>query len=194
MSDHVQLPAAALDDGLDPPARRRPHPQPHPSLPDSRSSQVLCEFSESALPSLEVAFMRPQFGRKLAKPDLTTNRRVPSTCGSSVNSTRVIWRSPGSACHRKAKRCVGSTVSITPRLLPRGPVEPSHERQPLRPDADRCWRARRTMHRVGPPASSSPDPRWRTGRMTSRSIESGTSKAHFSGPATKWLHSFGLLR
>src|SRR5260370_38509497 len=70
MWDHVQLPAATLDDGLDPPARRRPHSPPHPSLPDSRSSQVLCELSELALPSLQVAFSRPQLGSQARKAGL----------------------------------------------------------------------------------------------------------------------------
>src|SRR5207302_5288862 len=117
-------------------------------------------------------------GGKLAKPDSTTNRRVPSTCGSSVNSTRVIGGSPGLACHRNAKRCVGSTVSITPRLVPRGPVEPSQVKTTSPP-------GRRSMLACVPNQA----PSWSacvraaqtcaggTGRMTSRSIESGTSTA-----------------
>src|SRR5437763_7493389 len=80
MWDHVQLPGVALDGGLDPPARRRPHSQPHPSLPDSRSSQVLCEFSELALPSLQVAFTRPQFGSQACKARLDDKQ----TCALSV--------------------------------------------------------------------------------------------------------------
>src|SRR5260370_41963871 len=80
MWDHVQLPAATLDDGLDPPARRRPHSPPHPSLPDSRSSQGLCELSELALPSLQVAVSRPQLGSQARKAELDDKQ----TCALSV--------------------------------------------------------------------------------------------------------------
>src|SRR5947209_10739432 len=86
MSDHVQLPAATLDDGLDPPARRRPHSPPHPSLPDSRSSRVLCELCELALPSLRVALTRPQLGSQARKARFDDKQ----TCALRVRLEREL--------------------------------------------------------------------------------------------------------
>src|SRR5207237_2605603 len=68
--DRVQPPAATLDDGSDPLGRQRPRPGPRPSLPGSRGGQILREISELALPSLDMAFMRPQLGWQARKARL----------------------------------------------------------------------------------------------------------------------------
>src|SRR4051794_6235771 len=86
MWDHVQPPAATLDDGLDPPAPQRPHPRPHPLLNDSRSFQILCEFSELALPPLHVAVTRPQLGSQRRKAGLDDKQ----PCALSVRLEREL--------------------------------------------------------------------------------------------------------
>src|SRR5262249_9874317 len=123
----------------------------------------------------------------------TRRRRVPSGWGSSVNSTRVVWTVSGLGCQRNAKRCGGSTASITPRVAPRGPVEPSHVKTTSPP-------GRRSMVACVPNQA----PSWSgrvsavqtraggTGKTSSRSIESGTSTATSRHePATRWLHARG---
>src|SRR4051812_4661450 len=90
--DHVQPAAATLDDGLDPRARQKPHPRTHPSRLDSRSSQILCEFSELALPSLDVGFTRSQLAWQARKAGLDDKQ----ACARSVRLEREL--DPGHCC------------------------------------------------------------------------------------------------
>src|SRR5262249_39921782 len=67
MWDLAQPPGAILAGGSDLPVRKRPHLEPRSRQPDSRCGQIFREVSELGLPSLDMAFVRPQLGWQAGK-------------------------------------------------------------------------------------------------------------------------------
>src|SRR5215471_15281858 len=166
MSDRVQPPAATLDDGSDPPARRRPHPPPPPQLPDSRSSQVLCEFPKLASPSLDVAFTRPQLGWQAGKARLDNKQ----TCTLGVRLEREL---------DERHRCIAREVCLPAKGEAPGWLErldhtaagapwasrtvPAKDNVPARTQIDAGLRTEPGTELVRL-RQRRPDPRWRYGQ------------------------------